>query len=71
MSVGFTRIDERKKTANVAMIETAVEDVSVPIRNANAMSAAIPNRMIPAAKKKRGWTRPVFQMTRSHIAPRR
>ena len=45
------RIAATKKTANVAMIETAVDEVTTPTRNAKAISVAIVKKMIAPAEE--------------------
>jgi hypothetical protein len=49
------RIAARKNTAYVPMSETAVDEVITPIRNANAMRAAIVKRITAPDRRKRGW----------------
>ncbi len=52
-------------------MDTAVEDVTTPTRNANARRAATPKSVTAAARKKRPEKTCVFNATMAQIAPRR
>ena len=49
------------------MIETAVDEVTTPTRNANARSDAMAKRITPPPFRRRGSHTPVFQPTISQI----